>query len=157
MPNPTLISVERKMRASADAVWACWCTPELMAQWMAPAPIGVRVLSFEPRPGGTFAIEHALPDGSTARRRACVLDVAPGRRVVFTNALGPGFAPARADDPLFICTVEIIPHETGCGHKLSVSYQDAAACEASRSAGVHHGWGAMIETLDDVAQAQMGR
>lgn len=157
MPDPTLISVERKMRASADAVWACWCTPELMAQWVAPAPIGVRVLRFEPRPGGAFAIEQALPDGSCVHWRACILDSAPGRRLVFTNALDPGFTLAQANGPLFICTVEILPRAAGCFYRLSVSYRNADECEASRSAGVEHGWGAMIETLDDVAQAQMGR
>lgn len=155
MARSTTISVERDMRASAEAIWACWCNPERLARWIAPAPIVARAVRFEPEPGGAFAVELHMPDGSVLATEACVVDAIPARRVVFTNTMRPGFVPARPAESVFTCVAEITPAENGCHYLHQVLYENAEDRAVNLRSGLDQAWHAMMEALDEQALQHM--
>ena len=84
----------RQINARPQAVWRCWTEPALLKQWFAPAPVVTTEAEIDPQPGGGFRTVMEVPDhGTMAGDPGCVLLAEPAARLVWTNALGPGFVP----------------------------------------------------------------
>src|SRR4051812_35890107 len=88
------LMVEREVRASAQTAWAAWTKPEHLSQWYAPHPGVVADCVIDLRPGGIFRFVLRAQDGLENVVVCCYLVVEPFTRLVWTDALLPGFRPA---------------------------------------------------------------
>jgi uncharacterized protein YndB with AHSA1/START domain len=63
-PGSTLITVEREVNAPRDLVYRAWTDPELLAQWLGPRRLAMRVEHYDVRHGGSYRYVHVDTDGS---------------------------------------------------------------------------------------------
>lgn len=150
--NPELdLELVRDVPTSPALLWRCWTDPALLKQWFCPAPWEVTHVELELRPGGKF---HTLMQGpgedgeiiSPPSEPGCVLEVVHERRLVLTDALGPGFRP-KAE--AFMTSYVLFDPLPGGGTRYR-----AVACHATvenRQAhlemGFEEGWGAALDQL----------
>ncbi|HEX6375687.1 MAG TPA: SRPBCC family protein [Allosphingosinicella sp.] len=157
MADETDLVVERLLDAPRARVWEAWSTPEHLKRWWAPKPYETPEVEMDLRPGGIFYTRMTGPDGFEAAGTGCFLEVVEGEKVVWTNALLPGYRPT-------------VPVHLGCGDFVFtaiVTFEDAGdgrtryravalhASEADRDThekmGFHDGWGTVAEQLGAVA------
>lgn len=152
----TTLILTRTMQAGPDALWRCWTTPDLMKRWFAPHPVAVTEVQIDPTPGGIFRTVMVVPDhGTMDPGPGCILVADPARRLVWTNALGPGFRPARLGtgpmDFTFTADIRLTPDGPGTIYCATVTHATAAAAQAHAAMGFHDGWGTVATQLDAVA------
>jgi uncharacterized protein YndB with AHSA1/START domain len=75
------------------------------------APLGSRTFKPDPkldlvlRPGGVLRTAMRSPGGEVHPNVGCFLEIIPNQRLVFTDALGPGFRPS--ENPFFTAAVPL--------------------------------------------------
>jgi len=144
--------IERHLKAPRSVVWTAWTTPDHLKKWWAPKPYITTECEMDLRPGGIFRTVMKGPDGTEMDGGAgCFLDVEDQSRVVFTDALGPGWRP----NPEHFMTAIISFSDDGTGTRYSahVLHDDIAARKRHEAMGFEGGWGTMITQLDAVAQS----
>ncbi len=146
--------IERDVSVAADALWRGWTEPELLKEWFCPRPWRVVECEIDLRPGGIFRTVMQSPEGDILPEGiGTYLVVEPGRRLVWTNALGPGFRlqPASADEHLgffFVVDLTLDPLPGGgTRYRAVCTHQTAAAREAHEKMGFHQGWGIALDQL----------
>jgi uncharacterized protein YndB with AHSA1/START domain len=150
--------LDRLLQASPANVWRCWTEPALARQWFAPKPVETTVFEIEVRPGGRFRTVMVIPDhGEMAGDPGCVLVADPGRRLVWTNCLGPEFVPNLiGGGPLdfgFTVDIRLAPEASGCRYVATVSHAGADAMRKHEDMGFHDGWGAATDQLEALASS----
>lgn len=150
------LSFTREFAASPAAVWRCLTEPDLIKRWFAPAPVKTTEVEIDPVTGGIFRTVMVVPDHGEVRGAAgCVLLAESGKRLVWTNCLGPNFIVNEigTSDMDFGFTADIWLHETGvgCGYKVHVHHATPAAAKAHEKMGFYDGWGAAADQLGAVA------
>src|SRR6218665_1129123 len=85
---------ERIADVPPELVWEAWTTPEHLKAWFCPKPWGVSECEIDLRPGGMFRTVMLSPEGEKFPNLGCYLDVVPNRRLIWTDALHPGFRPS---------------------------------------------------------------
>lgn len=143
------LMVERVVRVSPERAWAAWTEPDHLRRWYAPAPGVISECEIDLRPGGVFRFVPRQPDGVENPVTCCYLEVVPPRRLVWTDALLPGFRPAptgfftavmtleRRDDATLCTTVALHRNEADRNHHADM--------------GFHHGWGTVLDQLGTYA------
>lgn len=58
------IDTERELDAPRDLVFRCFAEPELLAQWLGPRRLEMRIDEFDFRDGGRYRYAHIEPDGT---------------------------------------------------------------------------------------------
>jgi uncharacterized protein YndB with AHSA1/START domain len=94
------LAISRIIKAPRQLVWSAWADPATIERWWVPAPYKCKVASMDLHAGGAFVTlmsENNRP--FTPHLSACFLDVVPGARIVFTNALTAGWRPANSPYP----------------------------------------------------------
>jgi uncharacterized protein YndB with AHSA1/START domain len=86
--------LERSVDVSPELVWRAWTEPEQLKKWFAPRPWTTVDAEIDLRPGGIFRTVMRSPEGEDMDGAGCILEVVEGRRLVWTDALKPGFRPA---------------------------------------------------------------
>ena len=157
MSDDHTLTFTRHIKASPETVWRCWTDPALITQWFTPVPVRTTEAEMDARPGGTFRVVMEIPDhGTMAGDAGCVLVADPARRLVWTNALGPGFRPnAIGTGPgEFPFTAEILmaPEDGGCRYTATVWHARAEDSAAHAQMGFYDGWGAATTQLEALAQ-----
>lgn len=152
-----VLRLERRLDAAPAAVWRCWTEPELIKEWFTPRPVRTTIAEIDPVPGGRFRIAMDIPgQGVVDNAPGCILVADPGRRLVWTNALGPDFRPAViGSGPMefaFTADIRMEPDGTGCRYTATVSHATAEATEAHRAMGFLEGWGAATDQLEELAR-----
>ena len=152
--GPHDLVIERHIAATPEAVWRCWTEPELIAQWFAPAPGRVPEAEIEPVPGGRFRVVMESDDwGRMDGPPGCVLLAEPGRRFVWTSALGPLFRPAPdGEDLKFTADMTMRPDGEGCAYRIVARHGDAATAKRHEDMGFAQGWGMCAGQLAEVAR-----
>ena len=90
---------------------------------------------------------------------ACILEVVPGERIVWTSALGPAYRPNTfADDGCggFPFTAIHSFADAGNGqtrYTATVMHRNAADAQAHAAMGFHDGWGTCADQLGEVARS----
>lgn len=82
-PAPSIVLV-RTIAAPVADVFAAWTDPALLRQWLAPYPMEVVEASADVRPGGSYRIVVAGPDGVRHTTTGEYREVVSGRRLVKT-------------------------------------------------------------------------
>ncbi|GHD62345.1 SRPBCC family protein [Jeongeupia chitinilytica] len=163
-PDPNLdLSFTRDVPLPPEAIWTAWTVPEHLLPWFCPKPWQTVECGIELRPGGKFYTVMRSPEGETFPGTGCYLEVIPNRRLVWTNALLPGFRPAPVEagegscgDFHFTAIVELEPIATGTRYTATVKHRDAAGRAQHEGMGFEAGWGAALAQLVEYMQAKSG-
>ena len=152
------LALVRTVDVPASFVWDAWTQPELLKRWFCPLPWQTIDAEIDLRPGGLFRTVMRGPDGTEFPNTGCFLEVVPGRRLVWTGALGPDFRPqVFGPETPFVMTAVITIDPTasgGCTYTATVLHGDAASRQKHEAMGFHQGWGAAFDQL--VAMAPKG-
>ena len=143
-------------------VWRAWTEPALLMPWFCPRPWKTIDCEIDLRPGGLFRTTMQSPEGLEFPNAGCYLDIVPTEKLVWTNALLPGYRPhkpaaTRADADAefpFTAMVELADADQGTRYTATVIHADEAGCAKHAAMGFEGGWGAALDQL--VAMLQRG-
>ena len=146
--------LDREIDVPVELVWEVWTTPEHLKQWFCPKPWGVTQCTIELRPGGAFNTTMRSPDGEEFQNFGCFLDVVPLRRLVFTDALLPGFRPA--PKPFMTGVLTLAPIAKGTRYTAMAIHGDEDTRKKHEDMGFHHGWATALDQLVEHIKTKMG-
>ena len=159
-PDPRLdLVLERVVPVPPAKVWAAWTRPEHVVKWFTPAPWRTTQCTIDLRPGGAFRTVMCSPEGQEFPNVGCYLEVVPVRRLVWTDALLPGFRPApeTSDEScsgLKMTGVLLLePEGAGTRYTAIALHRDEATRKRHEEMGFHDGWGKALDQLVSVASA----
>lgn len=152
------LEVERLLDAPRHLVWKAWTTPEHLKKWWAPRPYQTPSCELDLRPGGGFRTRMTGPDGFESDDTGCFLEIVQPARIVWTNALLPGWRPAppgeRGGCGGFLFTAIVTLEDAGEGRTLYRAvalHADQAGRDAHERMGFEEGWGTCADQLGEVA------
>lgn len=156
MSETRTLTLEKTFDAAPAKVWRCWTEPDLIRQWFAPKPVETTEVEIDLRPGGIFRTVMEVPGhGTMASDPGCILAVDPERRLVWTNALGPGFQPnAFSSEPMsfpFTAEITFAPEGEGCRYFVRAMHATQGDSDAHENMGFSQGWGAAADQLGALA------
>jgi uncharacterized protein YndB with AHSA1/START domain len=152
-PDPKLDLVfERIVDVPRELIWTAWTTPEQLKQWFTPAPWKTVDCEIDLRPGGLFRTVMRSPEGQEFPNVGCYLEIVENEKLVWTNALVPGFrpkAPEAASYVTFFFTAIVVlePHGNGTKYTALVLHSDEEARKKHEEMRFHEGWGKALEQL----------
>lgn len=141
---------ERTLRAPRAAVWRCWTEPRLLEGWFCPRPWRVEGAELDVRPGGIMRTPMRGPAGEAANDEPGVfLEVEPGRRLVFTDAFGPGWIPS--GKAFMVADVVFEDAAGGTLYRAAVRHWSEEDRKAHEDMGFRRGWDAAADQLEALA------
>ncbi len=150
-PNSKLdLSFTRTVDVPRSLVWRAWTEPELLMPWFCPQPWKTIACEIDLRPGGAFSTTMQSPEGDEFPNIGCYLDIKTNERLVWTNALLPGFRPSNDSDEdgfMFTAMIELEDDGQGTRYTATVIHADEAGCTKHAEMGFEHGWGAALDQL----------
>ena len=158
-PDPKLdLFLERVVDVQPELVWRAWTTPEHLKKWFKPAPWTTVDCEIDLRPGGIFRTVMRSPEGQEFPNIGCYLEVVDNERLVWTNALQPGFRPTSqpsalpCDELAFTAIISLEPHGSGTKYRALAMHKDEAGKKRHEEMGFHDGWGKALDQLVDIAK-----
>lgn len=153
--DPTLdLQYHREVSLSAARIWEGWTNPTTLMKWFCPRPWKVVECEIDLRPGGIFRTVMQSPEGKNMPDNlGTFLTIEPQQRLVWTNALGPGFRPKPQpkDENLgffFVVDLRLVPLANGgTSYTANVMHQDATSRQAHEDMGFQQGWGMALDQL----------
>ena len=147
LTDPALdLVLERVVPVRPELVWKAWTEPKRLVRWFTPAPWTTVDCEIDLRPGGVFRTTMKSPDGKVQPpMNGCYLEVVPQRRLVWTNALGPGYRPAAA--PFITAFILLEPEGAGTRYTAIAMHVDEAAKRKHEDMGFHNGWSTALDQL----------
>lgn len=137
--------LERVVDVPPRLVWEAWTTPEHLRHWFVPRPWSIARVEIDLRPGGIFSTLMRSPEGQEFPNVGCFLEIVPERRLVFTDALLPGWRPS--SNPFFTAIVEIAPEGDGTRYRATALHRDEDGRRKHEEMGFHHGWGTVLDQM----------
>ncbi len=162
-PNARLdLSFTRTVDVPRHLVWRAWTEPELLKPWFCPLPWKTIDCEIDLRPGGMFRTTMQSPEGKEFPNTGCYLLVIPNEKLVWTNALLPGFRPAvpgptcgdEQADFRFTAMLELADDGGGTRYTATVIHADEAGSQQHAAMGFEQGWGTALDQL--VAMVKKG-
>lgn len=144
--DPTLdLKLERVIDVPVELVWKVWTEPEHVKVWFCPKPWGVSDCEIDLRPGGMFRTTMLSPEGQEFPNLGCYLDIVPMERLVFTDALLPGYRPAEKSFMTGVVTMK--PEGTGTRYIAMAIHNNLEAKKQHEEMGFHDGWATALDQL----------
>lgn len=137
--------LDRVVDVPRELVWAAWTTPEHLIHWFTPAPWSTIEAEIDLRPGGIFRTVMRSPEGETFPGTGCVLEVVPNQRLVWTDALLPGYRPS--GKPFFTAVLTLEAQGSGTRYIATAIHGDEATRKRHEEMGFHSGWGKALDQL----------
>lgn len=145
-PDPKLdLVLERVVDVPRELVWKAWTTPEHIVHWFAPKPWTTTDCEIDLRPGGIFSFTMRSPEGKDFPNIGCVLEVVPQERLVWTDALLPGYRPS--EKPFFTAVIALEKQGNGTRYTATAIHRDPAGRKKHEEMGFHEGWGQCLDQL----------
>ena len=145
-PDPQLdLVLQREIDVPHELVWAAWTQPEHLAQWFAPSPWTITECEVDLRPGGMLRFVMRSPEGQEYPNVGCYLEVVPNERLVWTDALLPGYRPS--EEPFFTALLTLEPRGTGTLYTAVAMHRDEDNRKKHEEMGFHEGWGQVLDQL----------
>ncbi len=156
--NPALdLHFHREVDLSPAQIWEGWTNPSVLMKWFCPRPWKVVECNIDLRPGGIFRTMMQSPEGENMPdNTGTFLMVEPQQRLVWTNALGPGFRPKPQpkDENLgffFVVDLRLTLLNNGkTSYSAHVMHQDESSRKAHEDMGFQQGWGIALDQLIDL-------
>jgi len=144
--------LERTVDVSPELVWMAWTRPEHLKRWFTPAPWTTVDCEIDLRPGGIFRTVMRSPDGQDNPGDSCYLEVIENRRLIWTNALQPGFRPIAVTpescaEIIFTAIISMEPHQTGTKYTARAMHPHPESRKKHADMGFHEGWGTCLDQL----------
>jgi uncharacterized protein YndB with AHSA1/START domain len=130
-------------------VWKAWTEPKHLMKWFTPAPWTTIDCEIDLRPGGIFRTVMRSPEGQEFPNVGCYLEVVKHDRLVWTDALGPGYRPSAKAFFTAILTLE--DHAGGTRYTACALHKDDADRQKHADMGFEHGWGKALDQLVAIA------
>lgn len=138
--------LERVVDVPPELVWKAWTRREHLMNWFTPKPWETIDCEIDLRPGGVFSATMRSPDGQVIPPTpGCYLEVVENRRLVFTDALGPGYRPNAS--PFFTAFVLMEPEGDGTRYTAIAKHIDPEGRKKHEEMGFMDGWGTVLEQL----------
>ena len=131
-------------------LWRCWTEPEHLMPWFCPLPWKTIDCEIDLRPGGIFRSTMLSPEGKEFPNTGCYLEVVKHERLVWTDALLPGYRPS--EKPFFTAILTFEDHPEGTKYVARALHKNDADRKKHEDMGFEQGWGTVFEQL--VAYAQ---
>ena len=145
-PDPKLdLVLKRVVDVPRELVWAAWTKPEHLSKWFTPAPWTVADCEIDLRPGGIFRTVMRSPEGKEFPNIGCYLEVVPNERLVWTDALLPGYRPA--ENPFMTAIITLESQGTGTRYTAVAIHRDDAGRKKHEEMGFYQGWGKALDQL----------
>lgn len=145
-PDPKLdLVLERVIDVPRHLVWEAWTKPEHVCKWFTPAPWTVSECEIDLRPGGIFRTIMCSPDGNKFPNVGCYLEIIPQEKLVWTDALLPGYRPS--EKPFFTAIILLETIGTGTRYTAIGIHRDEAGRKQHEDMGFHNGWGTALNQL----------
>lgn len=144
-PNLDLV-LERTVDVRPELVWRAWTEPEHVMKWFTPKPWETIECEIDLRPGGLFRTTMRSPEGEVQpASNGCFLEVVPNRRLVFTDALGPGYRPNASS--FMTAYILIEPEGNGTKYTAIAVHSSEEQRKQHEEMGFHDGWGTALDQL----------
>jgi len=145
-PDPRLdLVLERVIDVSRELVWSAWTKPEHVSKWFTPAPWTVAHCEIDLRPGGAFRTIMRSPEGKEFPNVGCYLEIIPNERLVWTDALLPGYRPS--EDPFFTAILTLESRGNATRYTAMAIHRDETGRKKHEEMGFHVGWGTALDQL----------
>lgn len=149
------LSFSRVIDVPKELVWRAWTEPELLKPWFCPLPWKTIDCEIDLRPGGIFRTTMQSPEGKEFPGTGCYLEIEPNKKLIWTNALLPGFRPGLvsatcgSDDASFTFTamIELADCAGGTRYGATVLHADEAGCKKHAEMGFETGWGMALDQM----------
>ena len=149
--DPSLdLELRREVAVSPSFMWRAWTEPELLKRWFCPKPWHTTHCEIDLRPGGRFRTVMRGPAGQEVDNTGCYLMVEPERRLVFTDALGPGYRPTGSS--FMTGWVSFEPAASGTLYVARAVHKDVETKAKHEAMGFHQGWGTALDQLVALAK-----
>lgn len=133
------LTLERKIPAARDRVFAAWTQPELLRRWSAPEGLTIEDGATDLRVGGGWRVVMAGPDGTRHEAFGTYREIAAPGRLAYTHA----WRGAQGSSPETVLTLELTPEADGTRLVLT---QAGFASPESRD-GHREGWSSALDNL----------
>jgi uncharacterized protein YndB with AHSA1/START domain len=145
------LTIDRILKAPRAHVWRCWTEPDLMKEWFCPKPWRTVEARVDLRPGGEFYTLMRGPNGEEPSGEPGVfLEIVPGERLVWTDALKPGWVPVAGLG--FVATIALSDAPDGATrYHVTARHWTAESAKAHEDMGFHAGWNAAADQLEELA------
>jgi uncharacterized protein YndB with AHSA1/START domain len=153
------LKFERIVDVPRELVWKAWTTPEHITKWFTPAPWKTVECEIDLRPGGLFRTVMESPEGQQFPNVGCYLEVLENERLVWTNALLPGFRPNNSAEACpgesfyFTAVISLEPHGTGTKYTAFAMHSNVDAKKRHEAMGFEHGWGKALDQLVELTKS----
>lgn len=137
--------LEREVDVPPAKVWAAWTRPEHVVKWFTPKPWSTTRCEIDLRPGGKFLTVMRSPEGQEHENVGCWLEVVEHRRLVWTDALLPGWRPS--GEPFMTASILLEPASRGTRYTAIARHADAEKRAQHEAMGFQTGWGAALDQL----------
>ena len=158
-PDPQLdLILERVVSIPPALVWAAWTTPEHVKKWFTPVPWTTVDCEIDLRPGGIFRTVMRSPEGQEFANLGCYLEIVKNRKLVWTDALEPGFRPVERAAATtcgvtsFTAVIMLEPDGKGTKYTALALHKSAEERAKHEEMGFHDGWGKALDQLVEVAK-----
>jgi uncharacterized protein YndB with AHSA1/START domain len=147
-PDPRLdLVLERVVAVPGELVWEAWTKPEHLKRWFTPAPWRTTECEIDLRPGGIFRTVMRGPAGEEVDNVGCYLEIVPNKRLVWTEALLPGWRPAESSRFVFTAVITLEPLGQETRYIATAMHRDEAGRRHHEEMGFHDGWAAALDQL----------
>ncbi|MDB6111329.1 MAG: polyketide cyclase [Pedosphaera sp.] len=85
------------------------------------------------------------PEGQEHPNIGCYLEVVKHEKLVWTDALLPGYRPSQ--NPFFTAVITLEPHGAGTKYTAIAIHKDEATRKQHAEMGFHQGWGTALDQL----------
>ncbi len=144
--NPDLdLVLERVLDVPRKLVWEAWTNPEHVKEWFCPLPWKTVECEIDLRPGGKFRTVMRSPEGESHPGEGCYLEIVPFEKLIWTDALGPGYRPAASAFMTGIILFE--DHPEGTKYTAMAIHRDPDTRKKHEEMGFHGGWNIATDQL----------
>jgi uncharacterized protein YndB with AHSA1/START domain len=137
--------LERTIDVPRALVWKCWTIPEHVIKWFTPKPWTISDCEIDLRPGGIFRTVMNGPDGEQSINYGCYLDIVPNERLIWTDALLPGYRPA--ENPFLTAVLLLKDEGSGTRYTAMAIHRDQATRDQHEEMGFYDGWGTVLDQM----------
>jgi uncharacterized protein YndB with AHSA1/START domain len=139
-----------------ELIWAAWTTPKLLMPWFCPLPWKTVECNIDLRPGGRFSTTMQSPEGQQFPNVGCYLEIVKNAKLSWTNALEPGFRPAKPPERspdhecaelLMTAIILLETHEKGTKYTAIAMHTDQASRKRHEDMGFQEGWSTCLDQM----------